>query len=185
MDLLATGTGYRWLSDLFGWRDGEIDRAAGESPPGSRGLYFSPYLAGGEQGALWNPRLKATIAGLGLHHSQADIARAYLEGMFYEIRRCIDVLAEAAPIDAVRVSGHLRHSGSTQMLADILNRPISLVTCRSPAAVGAALLARSMVCASPTMRNPDRPTAAYPDASTADVYAKLYRGYTEFSAQCR
>src|SRR5208283_4419962 len=24
MDLLASGTGYRWLSDLFGWQDGQI-----------------------------------------------------------------------------------------------------------------------------------------------------------------
>jgi len=183
MDLLATGTGYRWLSDLFGWRDGQIDLAAGDSPPGSRDLHFSPYLAGGEQGALWNPRLKASIAGLGLHHSRADIARAYLEGMFYEIRRCIDVLAEAAPIDAVRVSGHLGPS-SAQMLADILNRPISLVACRSPAAVGAALLARSMVRGRYASRNPVRPAAAFPDPATAAIYADLYRGYTEFSATC-
>jgi xylulokinase len=185
MDLLATGTGYRWLSNLFGWSDGQIDLAAGESPPGSRGLHFSPYLAGGEQGALWNPRLKAGIAGLGLHHSRADIARAYLEGMFYEIRRCIDVLAEVVPIEAVRVSGQIGQPGSTQMLADILNRPISLVACRSPAAVGAAMLARSMVRGSQSSHNPVRPPAAYPDPAIAHVYADLYRGYREFSATCQ
>ena len=38
MELLATGTGYRWLSDLFGWTDGTLDQCACNSPPGARGL---------------------------------------------------------------------------------------------------------------------------------------------------
>jgi xylulokinase len=44
MDLLATGTGYRWLSDLFGWTDNELDTYAAQSLPGSHGLCFPPLL---------------------------------------------------------------------------------------------------------------------------------------------
>jgi xylulokinase len=143
MDLLATGTGYRWLSELFGWGEGELDERASASSAGARGLFFAPYLAGGEQGALWNPRLRAGIFGLGLQHSQNDIARAFLEGVCFELRRCIDVLAEHAPIERVMVSGNItRSSSSVQLLADILNRPVGMVTEKSPAAYGAALLAR-------------------------------------------
>src|SRR6202022_2506716 len=101
MDLLASGTGYRWLSDLLMWNDGDIDRYAAHSVPGANGLCFPPYLAGGEQGALWNPRLQGALIGLSVRHSRADIARAFLEGVFFEVRRCVEVLAETTPIESV------------------------------------------------------------------------------------
>lgn len=186
MDLLATGTGYRWLSGLFSWADGDIDRYAAESVPGAHGLCFPPYLAGGEQGALWNPRLKGALFGLNLRHSRADIARSFLEGIFFEIKRCIDVLAETVPIDAVMISGNLVHApGSRQMLADILDRAVGCVPDRSPAAIGAAMLSRRIAGIELEL---DRHTRSrrltMPDASAARVYADLYGQYLARSALC-
>src|SRR4029077_584324 len=43
MDLLATGTGYAWLSGLLGWSDGVLDRYAADSAPGAQGVTFTPY----------------------------------------------------------------------------------------------------------------------------------------------
>jgi xylulokinase len=186
MDLLATGTGYRWLSNLFAWVSGDIDRYAAQSVPGAHGLFFPPYLAGGEQGALWNPRLQGAIFGLSLRHSRADIARSFLEGVFFEIKRCIEVLAETAPIDAVMVSGNLVHSpGSTQMLADILHRAVGTVADKSPAAIGAAMLARRIACVEVALdrRTRSRPTTQ-PNESTAQAYAGLYRQYLARAALC-
>ena len=185
MDLLSTGTGYRWLSDLFGWPDGELDRSAAHSVPGARGLFFAPYLAGGEQGALWNPRLFAAISGLTLRHSRSDIARAYLEGVFFEIRRCVDVLAETAPIDSIRVSGNIVQSRSSmQMMADVLGRPVGGCEHRSPAAIGAALLARGV--ARSDVASDWRPvvTLTHPDAAAAVQYSALYRRYLPRAAAC-
>jgi xylulokinase len=187
MDLLATGTGYRWLSELLGWPEGEIDRAAAASVPGSHGLFFPPYLAGGEQGALWNPRLQGALLGLNLRHSRADIARAYLEGVFYEVRRCVEVLAEATPVDSVTVSGNIVHSsGSMQMLADILGRPVAAVPDPSPAAIGAALLARGILDVRGTdeWRASSSLSTRHPDRPTAEAYAALYRWYVARAAQC-
>jgi xylulokinase len=186
MDLLATGTGYRWLSDLFGWREDEIDQCATQSVPGAHGLFFPPYLAGGEQGALWNPRLQGAIFGLNLQHCRADIARAFLEGGFFEIKRCIEVLAETAPIESVMISGNLVHcSTSTQMLADILQRPVGAVPDKSPAAIGAALLARSIAGDEPGR---DRQARVWPmtqpHESNAAVYAGLYQQYFTRAALC-
>jgi len=186
MDLLATGTGYRWLSELFSWDAGDIDRHAAQSVPGAHGLTFAPYLAGGEQGALWNPRLQGALFGLGLRHSRADIARSFLEGVFFEIKRCIEVLAETAPIDAVMVSGNLVHSpSSTQMLADILHRAVGAVPDKSPAAIGAAMLARRIADVSDEF---DRYTwsrpLVKPDESTAHGYAGLYQQYLARAASC-
>lgn len=182
MDLLATGTGYRWLSELFGWGEGELDQRAHGSSAGAQGLFFAPYLAGGEQGALWNPQLRAGMFGLGLRHSQNDMARAFLEGVCFELRRCIEVLAEHAPIERVMVSGNIaRSDSSSQLLADILNRPVGMVTGKSPAAYGAALLAgraglSGASCKSTEFRNPSVAQAAGYDA--------LYRDYCEVAARC-
>jgi xylulokinase len=186
MDLLATGSGYRWLCQLFSWPDDAIDQYAAESVPGAHGLYFPPYLGSGEQGALWNPRLRGALFGLSLRHTRADIARSFLEGVFFEIRRCIEVLAETAAVDAVMVSGNLVHSlGSMQMLADILGRTVGAVTDRSPAAVGAALLARGIAsgAAVPDLRARYRPTIQ-PDEAASGIYAGLYRQYLLRASQC-
>jgi sugar (pentulose or hexulose) kinase len=199
MDLLATGTGYRWLSELFGWGEGELDERASASSAGARGLFFAPYLAGGEQGALWNPQLRAAVFGLGLQHSQNDLARAFLEGVCFELRRCIDVLAEHAPIERVMVSGNItRSAGSSQLLADILNRPVGMVTEKSPAAYGAALLARragrNAAAGSDggaTGNDGVPPRASFgatefknPSAAQAARYDVLYRDYCEVAARC-
>ena len=186
MDLLATGTGYRWLSDLFSWGMGDIDTQAAQSVPGAHGLFFPPYLAGGEQGALWNPRLRGAVFGLGLRHSRADIARSFLEGVFFEIKRCIEVLAETTPVESVMVCGNLVHSPSSmQMLADILHRPVGSVLDKSAAATGAALLARRIagLAFEPARQRRSQPLTA-PDESTAQVYAALYPKYLARAVQC-
>jgi len=187
MDLLASGTGYRWVSDLFGWSDGELDQHATQSVPGARGVCFAPYLAGGEQGALWNPHLRGALSGLNLQHSRSDIARAYLEGVFYEVKRCIEVLAETTPVESLRVSGNIVHApASLQMLADIVDLVVIPVPDKSPAAIGAALLARNAVnpercgnCASPPSRPSTKPS---PDAARA--YSRLYREYLARATLC-
>lgn len=185
MDLLASGTGYRWLSDLFGWPEGEIDRLAAQSPPGARGLLFAPYLGGGEQGALWNPRLRGALLGLELGHGRADIARAYLEGVFFEVRRCIDVLAENGPIDLIRVAGRIAEApASLAMLCDILDRPVSAYTDRSPAASGAARLARRLLKTKSSPQAHVAPLSRAPDPSIAGIYKSLYREYLARSATC-
>lgn len=187
MDLLATGTGYRWLSEMLGWADGGLDRAAALSVPGAGGLVFPPYLAGGEQGALWNPRLQGALFGLTVRHTRNDIARAYLEGVFYEIKRCVEVLAETSAVTSVRVSGNIvRSPGSLQLLADILWRPVDSVPEKSPAAIGAALLARPLCglnrTSSPRADSSAAPTA--PHRPTAELYAKLYPEYLARAAKC-
>lgn len=187
MDLLASGTGYRWLSDLFGWQDGQIDSYAVDSIPGARGLCFAPYLAGGEQGALWNPRLQGAIYGLNLRHSHSDLARAFLEGVFYEVRRCVDVLAETTPVESLRISGNIVHSpSSTQMLADILDRVVVAVPDKSPAAIGAALLARSMPngAVAPGSRSSLMLRTTRPNRPAAQEYGALYREYVARAARC-
>jgi xylulokinase len=175
MDLLATGSGYRWLGQILGWTPEEIERQAAGSVPGARGLFFAPYLAGGEQGALWDPSLSGVLQGLRLHHGAGDIARAFLEGVQFEIRRCLEVLAETRAVDRILLSGHMAESKpSLHMLADILRRPVEPFAFLSPAAVGAALLAPG---ARPVRRPPVKSHASFTPGAAAEEYDVLYRRY--------
>lgn len=178
MDLLATGTGYRWLSDLLGWREGTLDQRAAHSPPGARGLTFTPYLGEGEQGALWDPALRASIHGLALEHTADDIARAFLEGVAFEIMRCVEVLAETAPVRHVVVSGPIvSHAASFQMLADILGRPVRPCELTSAAAVGAALGARALLGEAPLPAPGTSARAVVPPGPASAGYREIYARY--------
>jgi len=175
MDLLATGSGYGWLGRILGWSPAEIERQAAGSVPGARGLFFAPYLAGGEQGALWDPSLSGVLQGLRLHHGAGDIARAFLEGVQFEIRRCLEVLGETQPIERILLAGHMAESKpSLQMLADILRRPVEPFGVLSPAALGAALLAPG---AGAVRRPPAKSHASFMPGAAAEDYDALYRRY--------
>jgi xylulokinase len=178
MDLLATGTGYAWLSGLFGWQAGELDERAATSTAGARGLVFRPYLAGGEQGALWDPTLTGSIRGLGLRHGPADIARALLEGINFEIRRCLEVLGETSATRRVVVSGQIvDRPASLQMLSDVLGCPLEISRLGSPAAVGAALGARSLAGLSDPPGATRRKVELVVPGPDAVLYRQLYSAY--------
>ncbi len=184
MDLLATGTGWRWLCALLGTSTAALTAEAARTPPGGGGELFMPYLAGGEQGALWNPALRGTVAGLTLGSGRGELARAFLEGVSFEIRRCIEVLAETQPVTEVVLAGGFAQSPFTlQLLANVLQLPVQAFPELSPAALGAALGALEAI-GSP-VRAPVaalRP-AVRPDAEAA-AYASLYDRYLRVSAAC-
>jgi sugar (pentulose or hexulose) kinase len=84
------------------------------------------------------------------------------------------------------VSGNLVHSpSSTQMLADILHRAVGAVPDKSPAALGAAMLARRIAGVEVEFdRYPGSRPLTQPHEPTAQVYAGLYRQYLARAALC-
>jgi xylulokinase len=178
MDLLATGTGYEWLSRLLGWSPGELDARAARSVPGARGLVFAPYLAAGEQGALWNPALRGVLQGLTLEHCADDVARAFLEGVCFETRRCLDVLAESGAVRGIVAAGQMfAHGTNLQLLADVLSQPVRVFTAASSGAVGAALGAWRAVGDGPDRPDSARYTEPLAPGSSAHAYRVLYEDY--------
>ena len=151
-DLLATGSAREWAASVFLRRANQktqrsfrtqrsLWQSAYKIAPGADGLLFAPYLAGGEQGVLWNPHLRGTLTGLTLAHDGAKIARALLEGMGFEIRRCLEVFEVEVPLSFVRVSGWIAGiPQELQLLADIIARPVHAFRLDSAAAMGATLL---------------------------------------------
>ncbi|HJY74353.1 MAG TPA: FGGY family carbohydrate kinase, partial [Streptosporangiaceae bacterium] len=128
MDLLATGSAITWLAGLLGGLDaaGVIELAAGTDP--GRAPVLLPYLTPGEQGALWDPLLRGAIAGLDLGHGREHLARALVNAIVLESRRCLAVLDETCgPGHAVEVAGGSAAAPSFRAdLADAARRPVSM-----------------------------------------------------------
>ncbi len=145
-DLLATGSAREWVARVFlGRANNNMQRtwwhSAYEIAPGADGLLFAPYLAGGEQGVLWNPNLRGTLTGLTLAHNGASVARALIEGTCFEIRRCLEVFEGEAPLSYLRVAGCVAGiPEELQLLADITGRPVHAFALSSASAIGAALV---------------------------------------------
>jgi xylulokinase len=170
MDLLSTGSAISWLASITAG----ASTSAGGGPAGggeaaaallaaadslaadARGLpTFLPYLAPGEQGALWDATLAGTVVGLELRHGPAELARALVNGILVESRRCLSVLETASGgASAVRLAGRTTGGAFGADLADATGRPVSRaagVVADSASAFGAALLARLAVSyAAPT-----------------------------------
>jgi len=146
MDLLSAGSAFTWIAELLGagGDEGAVLHLAEMSHPGSNGVSFLPYLGSGEQGALWDPRLRGTISGLTLGHARQDVARALAEGVVLESRRCIGVLDEAGvrPREIRASGGAFTSAFFTSLLADATGRAVVLPTQEgSVSALGAAVLA--------------------------------------------
>ncbi len=130
MDLLATGSALAWLGGLLGLPDPagpHVVELATRAEPGAGGVVCLPYLGVGEQGALWDPGLRGVIGGLSLATGPAELARALLDGILVETRRCTDVLALAsgAPPGPIHADGWTTdHPQLRQWLADATGRVV-------------------------------------------------------------
>jgi gluconokinase/xylulokinase len=152
MDLLTTGSAFRWLAGLLresGGDEAALMAMAAGVEPGAGGLSFLPYLAPGEQGALWDPTLSGALLGLSLGHGAADVARALVDGVVLESRRCLAVLDEAGlPRGVVHLAGG---SGADpvfrRQLADACRRRVVYAATGETAhsAIGAAAVAAMAV----------------------------------------
>jgi xylulokinase len=147
MDLMATGSAIGWLATLFGVSEAELIDIAGAEDPRSAPT-FLPYVAPGEQGALWDPLLSGTITGLSLQDGRGSVARSLLTGLIVESRRCLSVIAEVTG-----VRGDLRLAGTSasspvfqQDLADATGyRVLEATSAADHSALGAALVAGTAV----------------------------------------
>jgi gluconokinase len=128
------GTGDLGLDDLNRW--------AGEVPPGSAGLLFLPYLAG-ERSPNWNANARGVLFGLSLAHDYRHLARATLEGVAYRMRTIFEPMEEVAGrAQEIRAAGGFVQSPLwLQIVADVLGRPLTPADSPEASALGAAQLA--------------------------------------------
>ena len=183
MDLLATGSAITWLAGLLGGdldAPGLVELAAGTDP--GRAPVLLPYLTPGEQGALWDPLLRGAISGLDLSHGREHLARALINGIVLESRRCLAVLDETCgPGHAVEVAGGSAAAPSFRAdLADAARRPVSMPRDDDTdhSARGAALIAALATAGGwPDGAFPAASLAAEPDEARAKLWDDLWAGH--------
>lgn len=150
----AAASAFRWYRDTFG----DLEKAAGavckedpynlitnqmvDVPVGSRGVTFLPFLQGAA-GSRLNPQAKGTFLGMDLGTTKADMARAVLEGICFEMYDIVRAEEEAGiEVTAVRLTGGAAKSPLwCQMLADIMQKPVQLLQTSETGCLGAALYA--------------------------------------------
>lgn len=127
MDLLATGSSLHWLANLLGegLTERELIAMADRCDPADAPVTL-PFLSPGEQGALWDPLLHGTIAGLTLSHDRRHLARGLVNGILLESRRCLAVLDETAPFsrDLYVAGGSAAEASFRADLADATGRRV-------------------------------------------------------------
>ncbi|MGQ9814277.1 MAG: xylulokinase [Candidatus Roseilinea sp.] len=127
----AAGGAFDWLDRLFNCQTDagpaydELDALAAATPPGAGGVLYLPYLLG-ERSPHWNPRARAAFVGLSMAHGRAEMARAVLEGVAFNLRWILDTLqSQGASIQRMSViGGGAKSAVWRQMLADIYGVPL-------------------------------------------------------------
>ncbi len=115
------------------------DQLAAEVAPDEQNILFLPYL----YGATHNPLGRASLIGLGSHHSRSQMVRAVLEGIAFGHKIHLNrLLANRTHTDAVRLAGGVVASPLwVQIFADVFEIPIQIVVADELGALGAALSA--------------------------------------------
>jgi xylulokinase len=126
----CAGGSYDWLERLLRGEAetrlyDEMSAAAASVAPGAEGLLFLPYLIG-ERSPHWNPLARGAFVGLTMSHGRAEVARAVLEGVAFNLRMILDAfLEQGAAITAMRlIGGGARSALWRQILADVYGLPI-------------------------------------------------------------
>jgi xylulokinase len=143
----AAGGAFDWLERLLREPGQDkpqyqrLDDAASQVPPGATGLLFLPYLLG-ERSPHWNPLARAAFVGLAMPNSRAEMARAVMEGVAFNLRHILDCLrGQGIHIEAMRlIGGGSKSAVWRQILADIYDLPLLRVNLPAAAtALGAAI----------------------------------------------
>jgi len=187
----TTGKAVEWARDIIGiYSFSDFFSLAGNSAPGSGGVFFLPYLAG-ERAPVWNPAARALWSGIGLSSGRAELANSVLEGICFAMRDVISVMEEAeggAGVGQLRVTGGLAASPYlNQMKADITGKEVLEPAQKEAellglAAIGACYLGKfaSFAEASRAMVRIEK--TYKPSLENADVYDGLFNEYKKAQA---
>ena len=133
-----------WLRDFLRGLQGEDpDDAIAHLPPDGHRLTVLPFLAG-ERSPGWDDSARATIHGARLNTQPADLLLAGMEAVAYRLAAIYDLLVPViGEPHVVHVSGGApqRSDRWTQILADVLGRPVIRSAVAEPTSRGAAIWA--------------------------------------------
>ncbi|GIV75901.1 MAG: xylulokinase [Litorilinea sp.] len=138
----AAGGARDWAWQRLAGESDQLDRLAAQAPVGADGVLFLPHLLG-ERSPFWNPQARGAFVGLTMGHGEAEMARAVLEGVAFNLRLIFDALRPQLPhVSALRLIGGGSRSGLwCQILANCLNLPVQTLSLKSEATSWGAAVA--------------------------------------------
>jgi glycerol kinase len=143
-NISVTGAAVQWLGEFLSLPDPVRDVARlATSATDTAGIYLVPAFVG--LGApYWNEAARGLLTGLTRGTTAAQVARATIESIAYQIRDVFDVMAAASPAGLSALladGGGSSNNALMQFQADILGRPVLRCTSPDVSALGAAYLA--------------------------------------------
>ena len=120
----------------------ELERRVQRVPPGSDGVVTLPFFQGERTPNL--PNGQASVMGLNSDNYSADhLLRSAMEAAIFGLRTGLEIFRQqGCELSSVRLTGGGAHSATwRQMVADIFDLPVDVLTHQEGAALGAALQA--------------------------------------------
>jgi len=194
---LNGGSALRWFRDTLGGLEVELSKNLDESaydiltseaknsPPGSNGLIFLPYLVG-ERCPYTDPDARGVFVGLGLNTRKCDIVRSVYEGVVYNLKDVLGLmsLVGVSPREIRASGGGAKSSFWRQIQADVFNKDVTTVRySEEGAALAAAIVAGVGVG---IWRNVQEAVSLFPietrtkpSPGNVKVYEKIFPIYTK------
>jgi xylulokinase len=184
----SAGASLGWFASTVGVAGADIRslvQEAGAAEASSEGLFFLPYLLG-ERAPIWDVNARGAFIGLEHHHTRAQLTRAVLEGVAFNLYGVFEAMSESVrPIDSVdAVGGGAKGDTWLQLMADTWGVPVRRRTIVDEAnSLGAAIIgarAVGLVDDWAAARELSQVEAVFePDASRHERLAVDYRRFTD------
>src|SRR4051812_26412973 len=141
---LNGGSTLAWVRGILGASWQELYDCAALFP-GEDAPLFLPHLHG-ERTPYLDPAMRGAWTGLAPQHRREELLYSALEGVAFTIREAADCLLESgSDVPQLRLAGGgTTAPGWRQMLADVLERPVTPVDVPGASALGATVLAREV-----------------------------------------
>ncbi|MFB5662385.1 xylulokinase [Alteribacillus sp. HJP-4] len=141
---LAAGYSLQWFKDTF-LKDKKFDemiKSVTEVPAGSRGLLFTPYIAG-ERTPHSDAFARGSFIGMDASHTAADFVKAVMEGITFSLKESLDIIEEnGMAVDTViAIGGGAKSREWLQLQADIFGKEVISLKNEQGPAMGAAIIA--------------------------------------------
>ncbi len=181
---MTSGVSVEWCKSLFNAEDPEwMARAAAAAPPGSRGVRYLPHLRYATPPCRSKPAT-GVYWGLTPDVGRAEMCRAVLEGIAFDVQRLIDAMADlpggGQPAVIRAIGGSSRNDLLLAIKAALAPCPVVVLSQPEAVSQGAAILAG---VAAGLYANADAGVDAIGvegrevsrDPALAETYQRLYR----------
>ena len=139
--LSAAGAAIAWVAQLTGRPHDDLLVAASEVPAGARGAVALPWFAGA-RAPWWHADAHAAFIGLTDAHGPAELTRAIVEGVAFDVARCLELIAPDA--EELALAGGGADDGLWRsVVAAVTGRPVVRRALDDAASVGARLVVAS------------------------------------------